>query len=149
MHGQCLCEQVQFEILGKLPRLYQCHCSQCRKQSGASSNTATVVHAGDFRWVKGQERISAWRHATGFRSHYCVTCGCPVPNPLFDQTYIWVPVGLLASTGHGDICVHLFVGSRADWEALPSSGIHCDTMPTLSEFVGLLHEGENLWQRQH
>ena len=43
MQGKCLCGQVAFEILGAVPKLYQCHCSLCRKQGGSTSNTATIV----------------------------------------------------------------------------------------------------------
>ncbi len=42
MHGQCLCGAVKFEILGPLPKLYQCHCSLCRKQSGSASNPERI-----------------------------------------------------------------------------------------------------------
>ena len=142
MQGKCLCEKVKFEILGTLPRLYQCHCSQCRKQSGASSNTATVVNKENFHWLSGQQNISAWRHDSGFRSHFCSTCGCPVPNPLGNLPYVWIPVGLLENTGRSDVFAHLFVGSKGDWEKTPSSGIVYDTMPEVSEFVALLQKTE-------
>jgi hypothetical protein len=55
MRGSCLCGDVEFEILGRLPKLYQCHCSLCRKQSGAASNAATIVDAHQMNWVKGAE----------------------------------------------------------------------------------------------
>ncbi|OIO57759.1 MAG: aldehyde-activating protein [Alphaproteobacteria bacterium CG_4_10_14_0_2_um_filter_63_37] len=94
MLGQCLCGAVQFELLTR-PKLYQCHCSLCRKQGGSVSNTATIVAAERFRWIQGLESIGSWVKATGFRSDFCRTCGCPVPNPLRDTPYVWVPSGLL------------------------------------------------------
>ncbi|MDH4274116.1 MAG: GFA family protein [Gammaproteobacteria bacterium] len=140
MIGNCLCKKIQFEIDGALPRLYQCHCSQCRKQSGATANTATVVNAEKFRWLAGQRNISTWRHDSGFRSHFCTTCGCPVPNPLGNLPYIWIPVGLLDKTGHKDVFAHIFVGSKADWENTPTSGLVYDTVPELSEFIAMLQQ---------
>lgn len=145
MQGKCLCQAVQFEIAGPLPRLYQCHCSQCRKQSGAASNAATVVASECFRWLAGEGHISTWQHSSGFRSHFCSTCGCPVPNPLGELAYVWIPVGLLdGATGVDDIFAHIFVASKADWEPIPCSGRVYDTMPEVSEFIALLqHRAES------
>lgn len=142
MRGKCLCEQVQFEILGPLPGLYQCHCSQCRRQSGGSSNTATLVKASNFRWISGQACIATWRHDAGFRSHFCSACGCPVPNPLGDLPHYWIPVGLLDEVDHTGVCAHLFVGSKGEWDNIPTGGICYDTMPEISEFIALLHRHE-------
>src|SRR5579859_2238045 len=87
MRGKCLCEAVEFEIIGSNPKLYQCHCSLCRKQGGSTSNTATVVAFENFRWVSGQERISSFVKPTGFRSDFCSMCGSTVPNPLRNTPY--------------------------------------------------------------
>ena len=59
MRGKCLCGLIEFEIVGVAPKLYQCHCSLCRKQGGASSNTAAIVAKEQFRWLAGQEQSSA------------------------------------------------------------------------------------------
>jgi hypothetical protein len=32
-----LCGQIEFRIVGEIPKLCQCHCSLCRKQGGSSS----------------------------------------------------------------------------------------------------------------
>jgi hypothetical protein len=78
MRGCCLCGEIEFEILGRLPKLYQCHCGLCRKQSGGASNAATVVDAHQMSSIKGAEVIRTWRKNTGFRSDFCVNCGSPV-----------------------------------------------------------------------
>lgn len=54
MHGSCLCGAVEFEILGSLAKLYQCHCSLGRKQGGSTSNTVTAVRAENLRWLAGE-----------------------------------------------------------------------------------------------
>jgi hypothetical protein len=36
IHGSCLCGGVEFEIAGPLSAPLNCHCSQCRKQHGAT-----------------------------------------------------------------------------------------------------------------
>ena len=139
MRGKCLCEQVEFEVLGTTPKLYQCHCSLCRKQGGSSSNTATIVAAEHFRWLAGQEHISSWVKTTGFRSDFCSNCGSPVPNPLRSAPYYWVPVGLLDDDGPLEIGAHLFVDSKASWDVIHSAGVRYETSPELSEIIEFLH----------
>lgn len=143
MRGKCLCGLVEFEVVGTFPRLYQCHCSLCRKQGGSSSNTATIVGAENFRWLSGQEHISSWVKDTGFRSDFCSKCGSPVPNPLRSTPFYWVPVGLLDNEQQLEIAAHLFVGSKALWDVIASQGTHYETAPELSEFISLLHSDDH------
>jgi len=140
MRGQCLCGEVKFEILGTLPRLYSCHCSLCRKQTGTSSNAATILSADSFRWLSGKERISSWVKDTGYRSDFCSICGSSVPNPLRNSPYYWIPVGLLNSSEERlEIAAHLFVESKAQWDIINQSGVQYETAPELAEFIALLH----------
>ena len=129
MRGRCLCGTVQFEIVGALPALYQCHCSLCRKQSGGASNAATIVDADQLRWLSGEGAVRSWKKATGFRSDFCSTCGSPVPNVLGDKPYYWVPAGLLEEDGALRVAVHLHMGSKARWEPEPAGGTHHHDMP--------------------
>lgn len=132
MRGKCLCGQIEFEIVGTALRLYQCHCSLCRKQGGASSNTATIVAKERFRWIAGQDRISSWVKDTGFRSDFCSNCGSPVPNPLRNTPYYWVPAGLFEGDVQLQVSAHFFVGSKASWDIIASPGTQYETMPELA-----------------
>jgi hypothetical protein len=135
MRGKCLCGLIEFEVLGVAPKLYQCHCSLCRKQGGASSNTAAIVAQEQFRWLSGQEHISSWVKDTGFRSDFCSNCGSPVPNPLRSTPYYWVPAGLFEDGVQLIVSAHLFVGSKASWDVIASPGTQYETMPELSELL--------------
>jgi len=129
MQGKCLCEQVKFEITGVTPKLYQCHCSLCRKQGGSTSNTAAIVAAENFRWLSGEQNISSYVKPTGFRSDFCSTCGSTVPNPLRKTRFYWVPSGMFEGSEKLEIAAHLYVGSKAHWDTAPLSGQVYDTMP--------------------
>ena len=141
MLGRCLCGAVEFEITGALPDLYQCHCSLCRKQSGAASNAATIVQVSQFAWVRGRDGIKSWIKNTGFRSDFCSECGSPVPNPLRDKPYYWVPAGLLDPTETTALIVHLYIGSKADWEHEPAAGTKYEEMPSLEQLLNELDGG--------
>jgi len=73
MKGKCNCSKVSFAVNSEVVGLYQCHCKLCQRQSGSTSNTATLV--------------------LGFSSHFCKICGSPVPNRLRDTHFYWIPMG--------------------------------------------------------
>ncbi len=138
MHGHCLCEQIKFEIVGECFKLYQCHCSLCRRQGGSLSNTATIVSEEKFRWLEGTDHISSWVKASGFRSDFCSICGSPVPNPLRKLPYVWVPAGLLKGDGALEIVAHLCVASKATWDSTPFQVACYDELPDFPDFISLL-----------
>jgi hypothetical protein len=61
MIGQSICGEVRFEITGDTTNLYQCRCSQCRKQGGSSSNTAMIVHENPLSWKQGKELVTQYK----------------------------------------------------------------------------------------
>lgn len=128
--GKCLCGSVAFEITGPLPRLYRCHCSLCRRQSGADANASLLIRQEAFRWTECQEAIASYVKPTGFRSDFCRHCGSPVPNPL-DRVlpgYLWVPAGLLEEVPL-EVGAHLCLTSRASWDRAPLDGALHDGLP--------------------
>lgn len=145
MEGRCNCGSVRFSISGKLPAMYQCHCSLCRRQSGAGSNAATIVRLDAFRWLQGQESIKRWRKQTGFNAHFCTDCGSPVPNQLGDQ-FMWIPVGLLEESDTMDtqVVAQLWLDSKAHWDQPPQSLRNYPGMPEdLAEFIQFLHQAND------
>jgi hypothetical protein len=138
MQGSCLCGAVEFRVEGVSSKAYRCHCSLCRKQGGTSSNLSVLVEAPNFSWVSGQEHISSYARPTGFRSDFCAQCGSPVPNPLRTTAYYWVPAGLLDDAETLEIGAHLYTGSKASWETIPSDAPHFETVPKFSQLIELL-----------
>ena len=140
MKGSCLCGAVCFEVSGEICSLYQCHCSLCQKQSGSTSNTATVVKSDDFAWLSNSTaNITRWQKPTGFSSHFCKTCGSPVPNPLREH-YYWIPMGLIEERKtHPTIDHHLNCKSKAGWDRIPETESMYEDMPdSLDAFLGNL-----------
>jgi hypothetical protein len=137
--GSCLCGAVRFEVVGPFPALYQCHCSLCRKQGGSVSNTAMIVAAERFLWTGGEASIGRWQRPTGFRSHFCTTCGSTIPNPLRDTGYVWVPAGLLDEDGGLLIEAQLWLSSKMDGDIPRADGLQHPTAPTLAELIAFLH----------
>jgi hypothetical protein len=143
MRGECLCGEVQFALSGQLPDLYQCHCSLCRKVSGSSSNAAFVIELEQLSWIEGEELVQKYESDTGYKSHFCLRCGSPLPNLTANDSAWWVPVGLLKAGEGLQIGAHLFVGSRAPWDVVVDSGEHFDEMPDAETLTDLLRHPED------
>jgi hypothetical protein len=141
--GKCLCGAVEFKILGQVPNFYQCYCSLCQKQTGSSHNTATLVNEHQFNWTKGQVGIVTFTKNTGFSSHNCRQCNCPVPNLLRGTGKYWIPVGLLEGSKHTSkknpkVVLHLNLDSKAPWQSMPEQGHQFGTMPDFTTIFNLL-----------
>jgi hypothetical protein len=56
LQGGCACGSVRFEI-DAVRSLTHCHCTICRKLTGASFATYAHVEKSKFRWLGGQKTI--------------------------------------------------------------------------------------------
>lgn len=140
MKGQCLCGAVIFEIVGEIPNLYQCHCSECRKSTGSSANAATFVSSERFRWIQGKDRISSFKKDSGYRNDFCSNCGSSVPNPLRDTSKVWIPAGLLEETDNLKVVAHLYMNSKASWETSAQDAEEYDGSPGLEVLNNVLNK---------
>jgi hypothetical protein len=58
--GQCNCGAVRFEFSGDARGVFVCHCSICRRATGANGIAVVIVPNAQFRWLQGQEHIAQW-----------------------------------------------------------------------------------------
>lgn len=123
LRGQCNCGAIAFEITTETSEISVCHCSICRRHTGAAAMPVLVVENDAFRWLHGEDRITHWRKPDAdWESHFCPTCGSVLPGRN-DDARMFVPAGGLAD---GDavlkIARHIFVGSKAHWDVIGDDG---------------------------
>jgi len=73
--GGCLCGLVRYEATGHPYNITHCHCSDCRRSSGAPFVTWASFHRSGFRFTTGLPRELRW--AERLRS-FCPDCGTPL-----------------------------------------------------------------------
>jgi len=118
--GGCLCGGVRFEVLGPFLRAGHCHCSRCRRHSGAGFLTQGRVRREDFRLIRGVELVRAFRPAPGAAvKAFCSVCG----SSLFGGDWPDGPeVSIRFGAIDGDPGIrpqyHTFVGSKAPWDEI-------------------------------
>ncbi len=114
-NGSCLCGKVKFIVNKDLPTIYYCHCSLCRKQSGTGENSAALVKDTLFEWVSSIDSIATFKKESGFTSCFCKNCGSPVPNPVGNTSFIWIPLGLLNDTPVFQKNLSFCLNSKISW----------------------------------
>jgi hypothetical protein len=124
LRGGCLCGAVAYEVPAPLPggAIIRCHCRRCRKARAAAHHANFFVSLEEFRWLRGEDRIQAYKlpDAERFAQAFCGECGSPQPRVVNRAV---VPAATLdddpGEVGH----LHIFVGSKAPWfeirDALP------------------------------
>jgi len=121
--GHCNCGSVRFEYEGKPAGVYVCHCSICRRATGANGIAVVLVPNARFRWTQGEEHIAHWsKPASQWETWFCRHCGSRVPGKNDDER-MFVPAGLLPGAGLGlKVEAHIWVDSKAEWDEIGDQG---------------------------
>jgi hypothetical protein len=108
---------VRFVIAAPLGEIVVCHCSLCRRWSGAAYGAASPVRREGLELVEDQGL--AWYVDSNNRSRgFCRTCGCGIFWSAEDDDEIYVSAGALDQPTGLKIEGHMMVASKADWEDL-------------------------------
>lgn len=114
MHtGSCFCRAVKYEIDGDIGRTYYCHCSRCRKTSGSAFSANAVISPAQFRIIQGDDLLASFAADNGVNRTFCSRCGSHLVVSQGDQMRL--RLGSLDTPLRGQLGMHIFVASKADW----------------------------------
>ena len=110
--GGCLCGAIRFRVDAVFDVVY-CHCSLCRRRSGAPVTLSLVVEKDAFHLTAGQP--SRYRSSDIGESCFCSACG--------DQLFFLSPQSPYVSISHGALDdqesvlpqAHQWTGNRLAW----------------------------------
>jgi len=121
--GHCNCGSVRFEVHGTPAGVFVCHCSICRRATGANGMAVVVVCNESFKWIQGKENIAQWAKPNSeWETWFCRICGSRLPGRN-DAQRMFVPAGLLPGHGLGlTVKAHIWVHSRAEWDEVGDGG---------------------------
>ncbi|MFK7828732.1 MAG: GFA family protein [Congregibacter sp.] len=123
LKGECNCGAIRFEVTTRASGVYVCHCSICRRHTGANGNSVLVLDNDEFNWIDGRESIATWKKpGHDWQIWFCAICGSQVPGHNDDST-MFIPAGLLTEGGD-DLRVihHIWVDSKASWDEIGDLG---------------------------
>ena len=122
--GGCLCGAVRYEAEGKSRQVANCHCSMCRRHSGAAFLTYAAYPRERVRFTRG--RPAEFRSSAAVVRGHCAVCGSPLTYiGDADPHTIWLTVGSFDDPNRVPPTEDWYVATRLDWvrldEALPRS----------------------------
>lgn len=114
MTGHCLCGAVRLEASAPPVSVTHCHCSMCRRHSGAAVLTYARFDAGAVTF-SGPPAV-VYRSSPGARRTHCGRCGSPV-SFLYDgePQAIYVVAGILDQANTLLPSAHWYEADRLPW----------------------------------
>jgi len=127
--GSCLCGEVTFTLSSKIKDIIYCHCSLCRKAQGSAFATNANVDAKSFKFLSGENNLTAYASSASQKKYFCKTCGSPImsKNTLSPEN-VRIRLGTIESDITERPQAHIFVDSKANWEDIS------DELPQYPEY---------------
>jgi hypothetical protein len=125
LRGGCACGAVRFEVDAPPLGAGWCHCTRCRRRTGAHASPQARVASGSLRFTTGREAITEWTPpGGGFVKAFCSACGSHLYGRSPDG---WDVVGVRLGAFDDDPGVrpefHQHVATAAPWQPLPDDGL--------------------------
>jgi len=111
--GGCHCGAVRYRARGVRPEVTECHCSQCRKQSGHRyASTGAKTSDMDF---EGADKITWYRASPLAERGFCSVCGSTLFWRRLDQDYCGILAAAIDEPNRLRMAKHIFVESKGDY----------------------------------
>lgn len=122
IEGGCNCGAIRYRIDGKPVIVAQCHCQNCRRQSGSAFSVNLMVRQAEVT-TEGELATYIDRDtASGNPVHrkFCATCGSPIFSDLAaGNGMIIVKAGTLDDPAPFTPTVSVWTSTKLPWVELP------------------------------
>ena len=126
--GKCLCGAVEYAVADAFVYAANCHCSQCRRATGAAFKPFAGIERAKLRVTRGGDSLLTFGDATG-NDVRCKRCGSFLYSVVRDGAFVHVAMGTLVDDPTIRPTKHIFVGSKAPWFTIT------DDLPQYEEHV--------------
>ena len=113
LEGGCYCGKVSYRAAHISPEVTECHCSQCRKQTGHRYAVVGAL-AGNVE-IEGGANVTWLRASPQAERGFCSSCG----SHLFWKSSTSDEMGILAASINDQPSLHLtnhiFVADKGDY----------------------------------
>ena len=112
--GGCLCGEIRYRSTVSPIRGVICHCSICRKHSGAPALAFVHFPTSDFMWLSGEP--ARYRSSTFAERGFCATCGSTVTmHEEVLQDRVQIAVGSLDEPDRVQPNDHVWTEDQVQW----------------------------------
>jgi hypothetical protein len=126
--GRCLCGAVHYAVADEFVYAANCHCSNCRRTTGAAFKSFAGIGRNRLRITKGEDNLMIVGEANANDTH-CSLCGSLLYSVVRDGAFVHVAMGSLVDDPIIRPRAHIFVGSKAPWFTIT------DDLPQYQEHV--------------
>ena len=112
--GKCFCGAVHYEVADEFVYAANCHCSLCRRATGAAFKPFAGIERGKLRITKGADNLIILGDA-GANDTRCKLCGAFLYSVVRAGAFVHVAMGTLVDDPTIRPTAHIFVGSKAPW----------------------------------
>ena len=116
VQGGCYCGQVRYRSSGVSRGVTECHCTQCRKQSG-HRYASTGGKTSDLA-IEGAESLTWFRASPEAERGFCSTCGAHLFWKRSDQDYTSILAASVDQPSGLKMAKHIFVETKGDYYEL-------------------------------
>ncbi len=129
--GGCLCGAIRYEISGEPRRMVNCHCDDCRKNTGAAFATNIMFDEGDVRVTQGETR--KFEHVSDAGNtktkEFCPNCGSQLFSTTAGRPAIVVKVGSMDDAGFVQPTANFYCARALAYADLSGDVTNFDEMP--------------------
>lgn len=130
--GGCNCGAVRY-VLGSPPiAVAACHCTNCRKQSGAAYSINLVVRASTLTVEGDLTTFSDTDTDSGapVERQFCAACGSPIRSiPVAAPKFVALKAGTLDDAAPFAPQIHIWTRSKLPWVELPAGAVQFEKGP--------------------
>ena len=112
--GSCQCGSVTYEVADAFVFAVNCHCSLCRRATGAAFKPLAGIERDKLRVTNGADKIQIF-DAGSWHDERCKVCGSFLFAVVRDGAFAHVAMGTLVDAPSIRPSAHVFVGSKAPW----------------------------------
>ena len=115
--GACFCRTVQYTVEDAFEYAMNCHCSQCRRTTGAAFKPFAGIQREKLRLTAGADALLIVGDEIGNDTH-CNSCGSLLYSVVREGKHVHVAMGTLIDAPSIRPSAHIFVGSKAPWHEI-------------------------------
>lgn len=129
--GSCLCGEVAYQYTGPVKVFQYCHCSRCRKFTGAAHAANIIIDPAQFQWTSGEASVGRYElpDAKHFATAFCKKCGSSLPWLSKSGKAMVIPAGTLDDDPGERPRHNIFMAYRAPWYTDADSLPKYDELP--------------------
>ena len=127
--GGCMCGALRYELSAPPVMIYNCHCTNCQKISGAAFNTSVIVAEAALRFTASQPARVEWVSDSGTTrcGLFCGACGTRIVNGGEPSTGVYsLRAGTLDDTSWVQPVGDTFTSSAQPWVTFIEGGLRSE-----------------------